>query len=279
MKKDEFDIVVLVGPDESEYIHNQIKCTKRNIEGYRNIYLLSYDPSIKIDGCITISEDIFPFSKDTVAKYHGKIKRNGWYLQQLLKLYAGLYIPGILEKYLVLDSDIYFINKVKFIDNGRSKFDFSTVQKHEPYFEHMLNLHPLLIMYDTGKSGVCHHMLFDTKKLKVLFNLVETYHNNFKKYVLNDDNNEQFYEIFLNKVTPENYELSGASEYEIYFNFIQSGLVEQDFDIRKLREAEAQKTEDTNIHNFIQYSNMIGNGDYDGMDNFEYISCHLYNLT
>ena len=70
---------------------------------------------IVIDGCITIFEKIFPFSLDTVAKIHGKRDRNGWYLQQLLKLYAGKIIPNILDKYLVIDSDTFFLKPTKII--------------------------------------------------------------------------------------------------------------------------------------------------------------------
>ena len=86
-----FDIVIPVGPNDKSIIEQQIKYTKKNIVGYRNIYLISYDPSITIDGCITIDESIFPFNIDTVAKHHGKLKRNGWYLQQLLK-FRSIYI-------------------------------------------------------------------------------------------------------------------------------------------------------------------------------------------
>ena len=81
-----FDIVIPVGPNDKSIIEEQIKYTQKNIIGYRNIYLISYDPSIDIDGCITINENIFPFNIDTIAEYHGKLDRNGWYLQQLLKL-------------------------------------------------------------------------------------------------------------------------------------------------------------------------------------------------
>ena len=80
-----FDIVIPVGPNDKSIIEQQIKYTKKNIVGYRNIYLICYDPLITIDECITIDESIFPFNIDTVAKHHGKLKRNGWYLQQLLK--------------------------------------------------------------------------------------------------------------------------------------------------------------------------------------------------
>jgi len=73
-KKDnnpKFDIVVPVGPNDRNIVCKQIEYTKRNVIGYRNIYLICYDPSIVVDGCITIDENIFPFTIDTVRKFHG----------------------------------------------------------------------------------------------------------------------------------------------------------------------------------------------------------------
>jgi hypothetical protein len=60
---------------------------------------------------------------------------------------------------------------------------------------------------DITKSGICHHMLFQTKFVKELFAMVELEHNG-----------ELFYNVFLKTVTEHSG--SGASEYDIYFNFI-----------------------------------------------------------
>ena len=105
-------------------IEKQIKYTQKNIIGYRNIYLICYDPSISIQGCITINENIFPFNIDTVSKYHGKLERNGWYLQQLLKLYAGKIIPNILDKYLVIDSDTFFLKPTTFLQDNKCLYNY-----------------------------------------------------------------------------------------------------------------------------------------------------------
>ena len=78
----DFDIVIPVGPNDQPIVENQLKYTKKNIIGYRNIYLVCCDTSLKIDGCITIDENIFPFNIQTVSQIHGKLERNGWYLQQ-----------------------------------------------------------------------------------------------------------------------------------------------------------------------------------------------------
>ena len=40
--------------------------------------------------------------------------RIGWYLQQLLKFYAGFVIPDILQRYLIIDCDTHFLKPTKF---------------------------------------------------------------------------------------------------------------------------------------------------------------------
>uniref|UniRef100_A0A6C0KK38 Nucleotide-diphospho-sugar transferase domain-containing protein n=1 Tax=viral metagenome TaxID=1070528 RepID=A0A6C0KK38_9ZZZZ len=200
-----FDIVIPVGPNDTSIITTQIEYTKKNIIGYRNIYIICCNDSLTIDGCITISENIFPFSLQTIAEYHGKVERNGWYLQQLLKLYAGFVIPDILDKYLVIDSDTFFLKQTRFIDNGKCLYAYG-VEYHPTYFAHMQKLHPRLTKKYTNISGICHHMIFEKRYLKELFEIVENVHKDI------------FYKIFLKNVT--DIRGSGASEYEIYFNYM-----------------------------------------------------------
>ena len=237
-----FDIVIPVGPNDKSIIEKQIKYTKKNIIGHRNIYLICYDSSIKIDECITINEDIFPFNMETVIKYHGKLKRNGWYLQQLLKLYAGLVIPNILSKYLVIDSDTFFLKPTTFIENNKCLYNFGK-EYHKPYFFHMFKLHPSLLKINKNKSGICHHMLFETKYIKELIGLIEKKHNDI------------FYNLFLKLVIPFHRSKSGASEYELYFNYMLKYHRDK-IKIRKL--------------NWKNTKRLVLN------DNIDYISYHWY---
>ena len=204
-----FDIVIPVGPNDKDIINTQIKFTKKNIIGYRNIYLICCDPTTIIDGCITINENIFPFSLEDVSKIHGHLNRNGWYLQQLLKMYALMY-------------------------NFGSEY-------HSPYFAHMLKLDKELIKIDQQKSGICHHMMFEKKYLCELINKIESNHN------------DKFYLVFLKMVTECNG--SGASEYEIYFNYMLRNY-NNNIEIRKLNWSNSH-TLNTNT-------------------GFDYISCHWY---
>ena len=168
-----FDIVIPVGPNDIDIIKKQIEYTIKNIIGYRNIYVITYDKSLYIENCIIITEDIFPFDINTVSKFHGKISRNKWYLQQLLKLYAGFVIPNILDTYLVLDTDTFFLKPKSFIKNKKCLYNYIT-EYHKPYFDHMKKLDNNLTKQDKNKSGICHHMMFETKYIKLLFNKIET---------------------------------------------------------------------------------------------------------
>ena len=231
-----FDVVIPVGPNDVSIIKDQIKYTKKNVIGYRNIYLIYKDTSFEIDGCTTISEDIFPFSMKTVQEFHGGIGRNGWYLQQLLKLYAGNVIPDILDKFLIIDTDTFFLKPTKFIDNGKLLYAHGT-ENHRAYFDHMSRLDNSLIKMDMFKSGICHHMIFETKYLNELFNLVESKHN------------DKFYNIFLKQVASIDYDGSGASEYEMYFNYM---LKEHPSEIvvRNLKWQNVSKLTNTDINDY-----------------------------
>jgi hypothetical protein len=237
-----FDIVIPVGPNDIDIINNQIQYTKTNIIGYRNIFLVSYRKDLLIDNCITIPETIFPFSINTVSQIHGQNSRNGWYLQQLLKLYAGIVIPDILEKYLVIDSDTFFLKPTIFIENNKCLYNYGT-EYHKPYFEHMSRLDNKLKKKIDDKSGICHHMIFETKYINEMIDKIENTHN------------DKFYNIFLKMVSSDMILSSGASEYEIYFNYMLEYHLSE-IEIRSLK--------------WINSSSIITDSDYD------YISIHWY---
>lgn len=211
-----FDVVIPLGPNDLENIEKQIACTRANVIGARNIYIVTPFTDFVTKDCIIIDESVFPFY-DQIAVYHNKNVRNAWYLQQLIKLYAGFVIPGITEKYLVIDADTYFLKPTEFINSeNQCQYNFSR-EYHCHYFDHMQRLHPgLKRMYEL--SGICHHMMFDTRLLLQLFDMVE-------KHVEKQDSIvtvKPFWVIFLEKVEPwlrHGYG-SGASEYEIYFNYV-----------------------------------------------------------
>lgn len=209
-----FDIVIPLGPNEVSRFSQQIEYTKKNVIGYRNIYIVTCNLDIKIDDCIVIDENIFPF-KDFISnyfvEYNGKKNRNGWYFQQLIKLYAGRLIEGILDNYLVIDADVFFLKPISFMQDDKPIFSTGN-EHHIPYFTHMNSLHNSFSKVHT-KSGICHHMLFSKKYIDELFAIVEEYHK------------KPFWQAFITSVCEhKNHNInaadSGASEYELYFNYM-----------------------------------------------------------
>lgn len=216
------DIVITVGPHDIKNLQYQIIHTKKNVKNYRNIYLVSYDPHITVDGCITIDERRFPFTLQDVGRILGKNTRNGWYLQQLLKIYAGKIILDLLERFVCIDSDTFFVKEVEFTnpDTKKPRYCFSS-ENHQPYFDHMKRLHPSFRKMDPEKSGICHHMVFEKRYLSEMMTMTENHHK------------APFHTVFLENVAKDQVEISGASEFEIYFNFMLQYHPDQ-IEIRKL---------------------------------------------
>lgn len=200
-----FDVVIPAGPNDISMINANVSMVKKNVIGYRHIYIVTPIKDIHIDGAIVIQDY---FSLDDIAKYHEKSDRNGWYLQQLLKLYAWKYIPDLLETYLVIDSDTFFVKPTTFMNGEKTLYAYGT-EYHTPYFIHMKKLHPLL-QRTMPYSGICHHMMFQTTYVKDLMELIEDYHGN----------TSEFWQIFLTQVDSTQIPYSGASEYELYFHYM-----------------------------------------------------------
>ena len=165
-------------------------------------------------------EKLFPFTKEEVGYYlagcdEQKAKaflsapspRVGWYLQQLIKLYAPYVIPEISTNVVHLDSDTIFLNPVDFVDsNGAGLYNTGT-EYHMPYFDHLAKLIPGQKRLLPKHSGICHHMLLQKSILDDLFQTVESHHNMelWKAYCLCVNENDLY--------------LSGAASDEVYFNF------------------------------------------------------------
>ena len=197
-----FDIVIPLGPNDTNIIEKQIEYTKKNIVNYRNIYIVSYNQDIVIEGCIIVDESVFVF-KDIVFDKIG-VNRGGWYFQQLIKLYAGFILPDILDTYLVIDSDTFFLRPTTFLKNEKCLYNYGS-QFHEPYFTHMKKMNENFEKMNV-KSGICHHMMFQKTYLNEMIAMVEKKHN------------DKFYNVFISNV--EDINGSGASEYEMYFNYM-----------------------------------------------------------
>jgi hypothetical protein len=186
------------------------------------------------DSAEWFDEANYPFSKQDVAfelVNHDLVKakslltapgsRVGWYFQQLLKLYAPFTIPEVSSNLLVLDADTVFLNPVEFL-NDRFGGLYNVGQQHNSsYFQHADRLTGGVVKKIHSKySGISHHMLFQRSVMEDLFDLVECTHQ------------QPFWIAFCQSVDEKELSFSGASEYELYFNFVLSRT--DQVNIRKL---------------------------------------------
>ena len=166
-------------------------------------------------------EKNYPFTKKQVALYlcqkdKKKAKKLmqekpnwvGWYYQQLLKLYAPFVIPKISSNVLVIDSDTVFLNPVKFMNEANAGIYHPGDEFFESYFIHARKLLPGFNRIFPHYSGIAHHMLFQKCVLKDLFKTVAEVHQ------------QEFWKAFCLCTDSDNLFTQGASEYEIYFNFL-----------------------------------------------------------
>jgi hypothetical protein len=207
------DIVIVHGPSDDYTLPYTISQVRKYVKDFRNIYIITHDAGIDLfdeelfKGCKIIDEKIFPISINDVNSIIQTPKRNGWYLQQLLKLYASLVIEEMLDDYVVVDADTLFLKEISFKSGERYMFNMGD-EHHIPYFEHMIRVHPSFQKM-VKFSGISHHMIFNRMIVSEMMMMVERHHDF-----------TPFWEVFLREVLPEQRPFSGASEYEMYFNYM-----------------------------------------------------------
>lgn len=214
------DVVIPVSPKESLTLEKAIEGVRENCPEVRRIILVSKTPPS--DAAEWFDESLFPFTKFDIAVClkQGDIEkaieflnapksRVGWYYQQLLKFYAPFVIPDISSNVLLVDSDTIFLNPVTFLTEEGAGLLNVGEENHEEYFNHARRLLPGFKKLFPEYSGITHHMLFQKVILEDLMSQVEEYHE------------MEFWQAFCLCVSPDQLtdKSSGASEYEIYFNY------------------------------------------------------------
>jgi len=159
--------------------------------------------------------------------------RTGWFLQQLLKFYAGKILD--LGDFVLLDSDIIWFKTTKFINetitiNGNEAHRYyyaSSSQYHPPYMATLKRISgfDLYKSPDTHRSGIAHHMVISKLVLEDLMETSEKLHGGIP-----------FWQVLLNESAIEmtcrapRAGICGAgstlSEYELYFNYARQKFPE-----------------------------------------------------
>jgi hypothetical protein len=208
------------------------------------------------DRVVFVDERIFPFNGSHVDEVmvgavkekgvyplngHSTFERTlwgriGWYLQQLLKLYAGRVLH--LQDFVLLDSDVMWFRDVRFVNGSfvhpvthlpYTRYNYaSSGQYHRPYFSTLTRIAGVEMFDFTGdvfRSGITHHLVVVKDVLESLFATAEALHPGLT-----------FWQVMLNQSALEitcrapNPAICGAgsalSEYELYFNFARQKFPE-----------------------------------------------------
>lgn len=215
---DPIDVVIPCVEKDSSTLSLCIRGIRENGANIRRVIVVSKQPFT--DEAEWFDESEYPFSYQDIEEALGyqapehiknllaKEARTGWYYQQLLKLYASLVIPNISSNILILDADAIFLNPVTFLDEHNAGLYNPGEEYHIPYFEHASRLIPAFHKCFPEYSGISHHMIFQRSVIETLMEEVECNHK------------IPFWQIFCRLVDPNDLIHSGASEYEIYFNYI-----------------------------------------------------------
>jgi hypothetical protein len=164
-----------------------------------------------LDDAIWISEAVFPFSKTDVRSIIRSTNgREGWYYQQLLKLYIFRHIPGILPRALLYDSDLIMCRPIEFVSqDGKALLSWSPPQGNKAYFVHAKAvLREQFIHVHPDKCGITDHMMVSREILEELLEKIEGMHGGHTAW-----------RVMLEAVEPALWNKQGMSEYEIYFNY------------------------------------------------------------
>lgn len=250
------DVVIPTASKDECMLKYCIEGIKNNCRNVRRIIIVSSNQIT--EEAEWFDEKKFPFSKTDVALYLNQMnvehalnfypkQRCSWYFQQLLKLYAPLVIPDISSNVLILDSDVVFFRPVEFLNDECGGNYATRILTCPHYLIHAQRLLPGLRRIKLLYSGVTHHMLFQKPVLEDLFRQVENFHK------------KDFWKAFCLCVDKEYICRPGASEYEIYFNFVFS------------------RTKQVKISNLY----WMNNGDINSMENhkrqgYHFVAYHSY---
>lgn len=225
------------------------------------VYLISNEDP-KIENTIYIDEKIFPFTKDNIVEYIGveNASRAGWYLQQLLKLYAFKLIPNLSENFLIVDSETVFINPVTFVKD--SKLCFATsAENHYPYYEHIACLFKGALLRQTAdKSGIVHHMIFTKRYLQELFDKIQ------------EINATEVWKAMMSCVKKEYGAYSGMSEYEIYFQY----MLQYHKEVTEIRDLRWDVFSDIPNSDKYKTVNDVLNS---SKDSYDFITLHVHTIV
>ena len=226
-----FDIIISSCKKDQFVLQKAIESIKQYIKNYRRIIVVSNEKLTDAVGVEWFDEKKYPFSMKDMYDYMDKMvpdekrRRKVSYINQLIKLYAHIVIPDLLDNILIYDSDIVFIKETTFFEDGIPLYGNRIVHldPYQPYLNHHLKLHPSFDFenkLDINKSlkkmnsfcsGICHHIIYNKKIINEIVDLIENTHNEvFWKYYLSQVDTR--HSNHVNHCEPANCEL--------YYNYV-----------------------------------------------------------
>jgi hypothetical protein len=197
----EFDAVIPYHAKDSEILPYCIFGLRKYATGLRNIYVVSKeDPE---EDCIWIPESEFPFDMSIITCR----KRQGWYLQQLIKLYAFRCIQT-LDHVLIYDSDCVMCRPVSFFKDEQILLDWTDDTPHIPYILHGKRVLPDFKQHDPLISGIRDHIMAKKDIMESFLRKIELH------------TGKEAWRGLLEAVEPTEHIKSGMSEYELYYNYV-----------------------------------------------------------
>lgn len=252
-----YDIVICSCDKDKFILKKLIESIYKFISDYRRIIVISDKKLIDNPNVEWFDEKKFPFSKKDVYDNLNGMKeeqrvRKISYINQILKLYCHKIIPNLTENVLICDSDIIFIKKTSFFENGLPLYGNRIVDYHAylPYLKHHSKLckefdfgnlfgNDKLKKQNKFTSGICHHIIYNKFIINELIEKIETIHN------------RTFWKIYLNLTNTKTDNIEPAN-CELYYNYIN--LYHKDkFKIRAIKWLECaaeSKKSNTIITNF-----------------------------
>lgn len=217
-RNDPIDVVIVSHPKDKGTIDMCIDGIRENGKNVRRVIVVSPEPLT--DNAEWFDEKKFPFSKDDIrmqighedpemiVDFFARAHNAGWYLQQMLKMYAIFVIPNISNNVLVIDADSVFVRPISFL-NPKTHAGRLCVSDHRDtkghYIRQAERFVPSYRRINVGLNSVNHHMLFQRAIMKDLFDEVERVHK------------MPFWKAWCRSIFVNGDR--GASEYEIYYNF------------------------------------------------------------
>jgi hypothetical protein len=211
-----YDIVVPYHLKDRSILPHCIRSLRRFAVAAGTIYIVSaVKPDERLFEAVPdtkwICETAYPMTLDDVQAILQSTKgRQGWYYQQLLKLYCFQAIPGLRPNVVLFDADVVLYSPIEFVcpRTGKLQLDWKYQYNH-PYFRHAeALLGDKFRCIRRGVSGIADHIVTSREIVSSLLQAIESQYPGLPAW-----------KTMLELVDPRDVNGSGFSEYELLFNW------------------------------------------------------------